>query len=268
MNSSLSELLHAWRGLSLKKPPYVLKGDDAIPKKWCHRYRNYRDFVRAYELDHVSDKKFCAKLHVGLLPIPYSGNIAEAEIYILGLNPGFDPQSYYAESYDVAFKRESVRQLHQERLDAKFPLCALNPKFCWTGGWRYWETRLNDIIFLLAQQENICRSEALSVLSKKIACLEYVPYYSKNFGLPRSIVNKMLSPKLMWAFVHDYVVPKAQKDLATIIVTRHVDVWNLPKHRNIVAYHGPQSRAAYLNMKSLGGRRIANILGITEPKGF
>jgi hypothetical protein len=217
--------------------------------------------VRAYELDAISDKNFCAKLHAGLLPVPYSGNITDAQIYILALNPGFGPQDYYAESYDVAFKRERVRQLHQERLDTKFPLCDLNPKFCWTSGWKYWANRLNDIVSFLSHQKNIRWSEALQALSQRTACLEYVPYHSKNFRLPRSIVKKMRSPELMRAFVHNYVVPRAREDRAIIVVTRHVDVWDLPKHRNIVVYKGPQSRAAYLNMKSPGGRRIAHILG-------
>jgi hypothetical protein len=66
----------------------------------------------------------------------------------------------------------------------------------------------------------------------------------------------------MKAFVHGYVVPKAKKGDAIVIVTRHVDVWELPQNHNIVTYNPAESRAAYLNSRSSGGKMIGNIMGL------
>jgi len=90
-------------------------------------------------------------------------------------------------------------------------LTALNPAFCWHGGWRYWSGKLMDIIK---------------------------------------------------AFVHEYVVPRAKNNKAIIIATRHSEMWQLPKHRDIVVYNSVESRAAYLNLKSKGGKKIIEHLGL------
>jgi len=261
MNKAVSELLHAWRGLQTKKPPFILKGDEAIEEsELCHPYKNFVDFINAPEFGTESPNK----LHTGLYPSPYSGNVLKAKIYILTLNPGFTPMDYYAETYDENTKRKRIRDLKQRRLDPDYPWPALNPQFCWSGGWRYWMGRLNDIAIELSKKRGIRFPAALKYLSKRIACLEYVPYHSKSFGLSDSIIRKMRSPHLMLEFVRSYVVPKAREDKAIVIATRHADKWDLPNHRNIIEYKGSQSRGAYLNLNSPGGRKIAEILKIKK----
>jgi|GEM_PF-4441752 len=64
------------------------------------------------------------------------------------------------------------------------------------------------------------------------------------------------------AFVHEYVVPRAKNNKAIIIATRHSEMWQLPKHRDIVVYNSVESRAAYLNLKSKGGKKIIEHLGL------
>jgi len=259
MNESTIELLAAWRGLKLTKPPYVLNGDHVlIEKGLCHSYGCFNDYISDRDFGNKSPHK----LHTGLIPIPYAGDILKAKIYILALNPGFGPHDYYAESFDTDFCKARIQQLRQQHLNETFPWMDLNPLFCWHGGYKYWTSRLNDIIDKLSEQKEISYKEALSRLSRAISCLEYIPYHSKHYGISRSVVNKMLSPKLIKAFVHGYVVPRTKRGATAIIVTRHVDVWELPKHDNIIRYDAAQSRAAYLNSKSPGGPIIARIMGL------
>ena len=261
MNTALSELLRAWRSMMpLRQPPFILKGDEAIrDDKWCHPYGSYLDFIKDRDSGRASPSSN-TKLHTGLIPIPYSGDIAKAKIYILALNPGFNPRDYYAEQFDHAHRQERIRQLEQRDLDPHFPWPSLNPEYCWSGN--YWSARLHDVAIALADQRGIPFSDALSELSKMIACLEFVPYHSRTFGLPKRLVKRLHSTDLMRAFVDDFVVPRTRDDDAIIIVTRHVNRWGLRPHRNIITYAGPQSRAAYLNRRSPGGKRIAEMLGI------
>lgn len=259
MNKSAKDLLSAWRGINLSKSPFILNGDHIlIEKGCCHSYSCFNDYISDSDFGIASPHK----IHAGLIPIPYAGDILNANIYILALNPGFGPHDYYAESYNNEFRKARIQQLRQEHMDNLYPWSDLNPLFCWHGGWKYWTSRLGDIINKLSEQKRTPYKEALMLLSKNIACLEYVPYHSKSYGIRRSIVDKMLSSTLMKAFVHDYVVPKAIRGDAIIVVTRHVDVWELPQNHNIVTYNAAESRAAYLNLKSPGGKMIAKIMGL------
>lgn len=261
IDKSARDLISAWQGLNLSKPPFIMPGDEVLLQdNYCHRYKNLRDYVNDSEFQMLPS----FKVHTGLIPIPYAGNILNAEIYILALNPGFAPYDYYAESNDAEFLNRRKNQLRQENLDKDYPWMDLNPKFCWHGGWEYWTSRFGDIITKLAKQKRYSHKDALKELSNKIACLEYFPYHSKSFDIPPKIIRDMASTKLMKAFVDNFVVPKAKKDRATVIVTRHAKGWGLDKSKNIVIYDQADSRAAYLNSKSPGGKAIARKLGIEQ----
>lgn len=257
MKKALHELVSAWRSMPLSTPPFVLPGDEAILENGlCHPYRAYADFISDPEFGRLSPTQF----HTGLLPMPYSGDIARAQIYILALNPGFTPRDYYAESMDRSLRQERTCQLKQQNFDDKFPWSPLNPEHLWSSD--YWSRRFRDMAVALAEQRNISFSTAISRISRKIAVLEFVPYHSKSFGVPSRVLEQLRSPQLMFSFVHDYVVPKAKQDRAIIIVTRQVKRWNLPKHKNIITYTPAQARSAHLNLKSPGGKAIAKKLKI------
>ena len=244
--------------MPLSRAPFVLPGDEVIIERGlCHPYRNYSDFIADPEFERASPTRF----HTGLLPMPYSGNIAKAQIYILTLNPGFSPRGYYAESRGRGVRQDRICQLKQQNLDRAYPWSSLNPKHLWSAD--YWYRHFRDMALAMADQHNITFTKALSRISQKTAVLEFVPYHSKSFGIPAKVVEQMRSPKLMLNFVHDFVVPKAKQDEAIIIVARQVKRWDLPKHKNIITYTPAQSRSAHLNMKSPGGKAIANKLQIT-----
>jgi len=185
MEKSTNHLLKAWRGLSLTHRPYILAGDKII-KEYCQPYKCFKDYVKKPDLATESPEKF----HCGLIPVPYQGDIIKAKIYILALNPGFGPHDYYAESHDKAFRNARIQQLRQHGLDKDFPFMGLNPLFSWHS--RYWTNRLGDIIEIIKKHKNLSDREASSLLSKSIACLEYIPYHSEKFGLKRTVINEML----------------------------------------------------------------------------
>ncbi|MGQ3684573.1 MAG: hypothetical protein ACUBOA_06115 [Candidatus Loosdrechtia sp.] len=101
----------------------------------------------------------------------------------------------------------------------------------------------------------------MSTLSKRLVCLELMPYHSKSFGTG-SLLNKLPSVKAMRNYVVDVVIRKAMADKAIIIATRQVKMWRLPEHKNIVMYEGGETRSAHLTISSRGGQAIAKNLEI------
>lgn len=138
------------RYATIDPPPYILKEDRIlIEKGLSHSYSCFGDYI--------SDPDFGTapghKIHAGLIPIPYAGDILNSKIYILTLNPGFGPHDYYAESLNKQFLKARIRQLRQEYMDKAFPWMDLNPLFCWHGCYEYWTSRLGDIINKLSEQK-------------------------------------------------------------------------------------------------------------------
>ena len=244
MNRFLSDLVNAWRQTPLRRPPFFLLEDKAIlSNSFLHKFRNYKNFVN--NPDFWTEQR--DKLHTGLIPMPYSGDIKKAKIYVLALNPGFSPQDYYAETYDDELKRERIRELRQEKLDKDYPFHHLNPTYSWSSGWRYWHSRFDSIVKQLSEQKNMHYVRALKLFSRNVACLELVPYHSKNFYLPSKVVTSLQSVKLMKRFVQGYVWPRAKRGRAIIIVTRRVRLWDIPSHENVIQYSSGQARSAYFN---------------------
>lgn len=200
-------------------------------------------------------------MHVGLIPIPYIGNLATARVFILMLNPGFTELDYFAEDHSSDYRKALTDSLRQRIGKNDFPMVSLNPKFSWSGGYQYWVGKLGQIIRVIQEQRQCSWTEALRVLSGEIACIELYPYHSRRSGLSDSI-QILESARLAKDYVHKILIPKARKNSALIVVTRQSRVWELPKHRNIVVYSGAESRAAHLTLKSKGGQRIAEFLDL------
>lgn len=142
----------------------------------------------------------------------------------------------------------------------------LNPRFSWHGGFDYWHTKLRDIIVALAQTSGIPYGRARQFFQSRIAALELVPYHSVNFTVPSRIFNSLRSVQLVRSFVHEELLPRARAGDCLVIVTRGVKHWQLPKHRNIVAYTTSEARSAHLSPNSRGGSAILKFLRRMESK--
>src|SRR5688572_28264578 len=86
-------LIERWRECNLESPPYLFPDDKPeIINRVAQTYQSFDEYTASIEFEASS-----AKLHIGLLPNPYTGNLAKASIFILMLNPGLSPGDYYAE---------------------------------------------------------------------------------------------------------------------------------------------------------------------------
>jgi hypothetical protein len=251
------QLINKWRKCLCQKPPFLFPGDEDVINengKNTTCYQSFKDFIESRDFGSRDDHK----LHLGLIPTPYMGNLEKGSIFILMLNPGLSPLTYYAEHDNDEYSAALKSNLHQENLDENYPFMFLNPNFSWVSG--YWMGKLYRTIEKLSNDLKIEFKMALSRFAQETCVLQLLPYHAKTFGLPETALKKLSSVKLIKKYVHDIIVPKVKNNQALIIVARKVKFWELSNHHNIIKYDGPESRGVPLGPSSRGGKAILNHL--------
>jgi hypothetical protein len=115
--------------------------------------------------------------HLSLSPVPYLGNLRSADIFLLMLNPKAGYVDYCTNA-DPEFQLLLARTLKQE--EGEKVCLALDPEYCrWSSWFGYYEK-----LFRATLLEHAIRAgsygEALKALSRRLAILELVPYFSAN----------------------------------------------------------------------------------------
>lgn len=250
-------LIETWRRFSVSKPPFILEEDRPfLPAEIIRTYDSHESYIAGDIFCHKEDRT----LHTGLLPIPYSGALENAKIFLLQLNPGLSPGDYFAEYHVAEFRDAQYRCLRQENANDDFPFIYLDPRFCWHPGFEYWQGKLHQIICKIRGNNNCSYQEASSILSKNVALLELLPYHSRNFDAGKHL-KYLYSVKLIQSYVKEILIPKAEKDQITIVVMRKGNIWGLYESDNVVVYGGHENRAAHLSLNSRGGKAIAKRMG-------
>ncbi len=211
----ISELTGFWskgfhNGTLIQREDYELLKQSG---KLVNNCRNFDEYISNY-LDNTDPEKDTC-FHPNLWPAPYCGDLKNANVFILSLNPGFGGGDYYYEK-DRVFSAALRNNLSQKNLDRDYPLCYLNPKFSGTGGTQYWYTKFEPVIEQLSNRYKY--TEALKIIAKKTVLLESVPYHSKSFNF--SGYADLPSVKKMRDFVNNYVVPNAEQGNCLLIVLR------------------------------------------------
>lgn len=250
-------LLTSWAKWKPKNSNYAVEGDREYLKSpksteaitlingWHQATRN-PDFCRPGD----------TKIHLGLIPQPFCGNVGKATIYLLFLNPGLGPSDYYGEYEVPAYRKALLNNLKQNFSDKQPSFMFLDPRFAWHEGFQWWHGKLRSVIEEMSNRFNIPYAEARSLLADQLASIELFPYHSASFKDADNWIKKLTSVQLARSFVHDYIVPRAKSGKAIIIATRAVKMWDLPEHPNIICYEGGHARAAHLSASSKGGKAI------------
>lgn len=248
------KLINYWREVDKQKyGTYCHPKDNALINtiNVNTKFNNYNDFI--------SDTAFpefdVHSHHLNLIPAPYLGDIRNAEIFILMLNPGFGFSSYY-EIDQLDLNSVMINNLKQENL-GEYPLWFLKPQFLWTDGGSYWLTKFKGCMDQVATKQGKTAAEMLKVFSQKIAIVEYFPYCSASFKKPP---KEFPSSKMVVEFVQRTLVPKATNNEICIIATRQSTKWDLPQHRNIIIYEGKQCQSASLSPQSPGGGKLIEFI--------
>lgn len=258
--SSTPDLIARWRACPLDTPPYLFPGDERRTlESATHPHKSFRDYIESSTFG-VTD----ARLHLGLLPVPYTGDLVGAKIYILMLNPGFSPADYYAESHSAEFREAMIGNIRQDRV-GEYPFLYLDPRFAWHPGFTYWHSRLQWLVSDLTSRDGVAYHAALAKLARSICAIELVPYHSATFGLSERVIQKLESVWLAKDFVRESVVPRAQAGEVALVVTRSASLWGFSatdENENIVVYNRFETRRANLGRRSRGGRVMARRLEI------
>jgi len=207
-----------------------------------------------------------ATLHLGLLPVPFAGDLSEADVFILLQNPGFRPSDYFAEFDDLDFVEALVANLGQSIPRSGFPFLYLDPRFSYHGGFDYWRRKLNGLLSLAMDHHQITLPEALQSFSRRVAILELFPYHSSVGGLEAKLLRDLRSVSLVRSYVREHLLPRAKRGDALLIVTRQARLWGLEPTNNVVVYSGPEARSAHLSPRSRGGQAIAERFGLDVVK--
>ncbi|MDZ4386582.1 MAG: hypothetical protein U0998_05090 [Moraxellaceae bacterium] len=255
-------LLKAWSCWQPSTAPFLLDAD--IPAFEKHlKPKNLQVTLESWEAARDSND-FCSpidsRFHMGLLPQPFMGNVSNAKVYVLLLNPGLGPHDYYAEYQVTAYREALMRNLHQSFRSDDLPFLFLDPKYAWHGGFTWWQGKLAQVIQSLSQSRKCSFAEAQRYISLNLASIELVPYHSKSFKAPSRFIEDLESAKLARHFVNHHVLPRVRNKEAIVIVTRRVNEWGLTERDGVILYDKNQARGAHLSLASKGGRAILEFL--------
>ncbi len=245
--------------MDIKNPPFVFQDEErTVDQSKISYIKSFRDFAKEKDFN-----KKTSNLHLDLLPQPYIGDLKQADIFILSLNPGLNPSDYYAESEVLEFRKALIGNLRQDKLDKDFPNIFLNPNFSWHSGFNYWYGKLEGVILQLVKGKSyLSRRETLRELSRRIAFLELIPWHSMNMagGMKNKLV-RLESSRLIVDYVVKELKPRSEKNDCLLIVVRGADYWKLKNENdNIVVYEKGQNRTASLSPSSKGGDAIFHYL--------
>ncbi len=238
--------MEIWKELKGKLYP----GDGWITKKKKRNGEPYTVFFSSHD-DYINSEYFGdrtdSKLHLGISPHPYAGNLERAKIFILSLNPGLHPGEYLLET-DPKYVEIHKKNMRQEKMD--YPFYFLNPYLSIHPGYTYWFKKFRDLINEIRDHFGIKWVEAQKRLSGLVTTLELVPYHSQTFGLTDNILTKLESVKVMKQYVNEILIPKAEKKEILIIITRKTRFWNLKESDNVILYRKNETQSASLGRNS------------------
>lgn len=258
--SNALDMLDSWLAWQPGQPPHVLEEDretfaTARSNKATIEFNGWN---QAYTSDDFA-KPGDTRLHLGLLPHPYCGDLRRASIYILLLNPGLSPMDYFAEYAVPGFREVLMANLRQELdRDHHCPFLFLDPQFAWHSGFDWWHGKLAGVIAELQRSWRVSYAAARRRLGHEIASIELFPYHSANFRDADGWLRRLRSVELAQQFVAGVVVPRVNAGEAIAIATRQTAAWNLPTSSSIVVYSSQQARAAHLSPDSPGGSAIVD----------
>src|SRR5262249_43871392 len=117
-----NKLVEFWQRANWEKAPYVHPDDLSILRQrtsWGVEARplGFEQYIRGPRFAEPEDARF----HLSLLPVPYGGNLANADIIILVLNPGLSPGDYYAETSCREYCSAHKQILAQSLAKVTFP---------------------------------------------------------------------------------------------------------------------------------------------------
>lgn len=162
-------------------------------------------YIAPIDLPFLGNNSAKKNLRFEIPPDPYIGNLNEAKVVILGLNPGFKDSDLSQHIQNPKFLTIAKENLIHKANPSFF---FFNQELSFCGGNAWWTRILKPII-----KEGISKE----ILSNKIMCIEYFPYHSKTF----KTINHIL-PSQYYSFE---LVKEAMNRAKVIVIMRSKKLW-------------------------------------------
>lgn len=260
MDNATIPLLEEWAKWKPNTLPFALRDDlEALTASRRSQsiaiLESWDEACTSHDLGWPKDQR----LHLGLIPQPFFGDLKSASVYILMLNPGLGPHDYYGENEVKLYRKALLSNLKQRFGKRSTKFLFLDPRFAWHGGFQFWNGKLSEILRSLSDEMGESLAKARKWLGNHLASIELVPYHSAT-GPTAKWIMELPSVSLARSFAQQYVFERVRSGKAVAVVTRSRDKWDLPSHKKIVEYTNGQARGAHLTLRTSGGRLILDHL--------
>ena len=238
MSTATASFLRYWSEFTPKEAPFVHPDDVGSP--------------------------YLVDFKLSLLPIPFVGNLREAECVILMLNPGLDAEDIAWEQ-KPSFRTALERNLSQSFPVGSYPQFYLDPAFYQHPGAGYWAKsrrnpgkrdlqKLQSLIRALARRDNVTEASAQAHVARKVAIVQLAPYHSAKLTR-RDALSNLPSAHQARSFVHGLIRDRSK----LVIAARSVSEWGFTSAQNtgrLVVYKPTLGASASLTTGSDGGRAM------------
>jgi len=163
-----------------------------------------------------------------LFASPFVGNINNAKVYILSLNPGFHSGDFIDEYQNPQY----IDLLKRNLLGEVNTFCFAEEISLGTGAYKYWSQKVRMIANKIAEAKSLSIHEAFKITLSNICLIESFPYHS--YRKPTFAFDEIPSCIVAKKFVKDVVVKRAENDECLVCAWRMVNFWDLPDNVNII----------------------------------
>jgi hypothetical protein len=226
---------------------------DIIDKTFLVNDLRPSDVTKIYEIDSNP-----TKLHNEMIPVPYVGDILNAKIFYITLNPGYEHGDYFVNKHTNGLNDELLNNLKQESLNPEYPFFCLNPEYCHTGGYRYWDKMLKKLISKIVQnsKSKVSEIDVRNYLAKNFAVIEMTGYPSKQSD--RKSLEQLTSSKLAQSFVKNAL---EKRENVKIMIARATEFWKVESEGSkIYKYEKGQTRGGYISDAVIDKLKLVNFI--------
>jgi len=175
-----------WKNLGKENNEYIAE---------CDKYFfNNKYYLNLFKNDY--------ELKLNVMPGPYTGDLLNARVYLLALNPGYDEN-------DVLFTNNYKNKIIDNLLHIfdDYPFMILNPQYKESAGAKWWLNKLSHLI----------NNFGLENVANKVCNIEYFPYHSKKY---KHLNLKLPSQEYSFSFVKKAIIENKK-----IIIMRSEKIW-------------------------------------------
>lgn len=230
---ALNTLIEYWRN-----PDYV--PGTFIARRDYQFLSSIGALVDAAEFEYVCQRygplnpTVATRLHKELPPEPFHGDIKNASVYMISLNPGCGT---YDDEYSPTFgwRWPTLMNIAENNLKQngknEYPFYYLDPTLGHTGGGMYWYTgnpksmastkKLQSLVSHMAQSPHDTE-RVRKILAEQLCGLELCPYHSVRWDSFGRRLYRIPSVLAMVDFIAEYVIPDVLAGKKSLVVLRHV----------------------------------------------